>query len=45
MLDYRRWTPRTASLVSGIGLALMAGLMIAGYFGGIVPLVTAGDAW
>jgi len=44
MLDYRRWTPRTASLVSGIGLALMAGLMIAGYFGGIVPLVTAGDA-
>jgi hypothetical protein len=44
MLDFPRWTPRTASLVSGVGLALMAALMIAGYFGGIVPLITPGDA-
>ncbi|WP_104174683.1 DUF4386 domain-containing protein [Arthrobacter sp. Y81] len=43
-LDFRRWTQGTASLVSGVGLAAMAALMIAGYFGGIVPLVTAGDA-
>lgn len=43
-LDFRRWTQRTASLVSGVGLALMAVLMMAGYFGGVVPLVTAGDA-
>lgn len=44
MLDFRRWSPRNASLVSGIGLAVMAGLMIAGYFGAIVPLVAVGDA-
>jgi hypothetical protein len=44
MLDFPRWTPGTASLVPGVGLALMAALMIAGYFGGIVPLITPGDA-
>ena len=43
-LDFRRWSRRTASLVSGIGLALMAGIMVPGYFGGILPLITPGDA-
>jgi hypothetical protein len=44
ILKFPSWSPRTASLVSGIGLALMAVLMIAGYFGGIVPLITPGNA-
>ena len=43
-LDFRQWSRRTASLVSGIGLALMAGIMIPGYFGGILPLIAPGDA-
>ena len=43
-LDFRTWSPATASLVSGLSLLAMVVLMTAGYFGGVVPLVTAGDA-
>jgi hypothetical protein len=43
-LDFRRWSRRTASLVSGIALSIMAAVMTAAYFGGILPLVTPGDA-
>jgi hypothetical protein len=43
-LDFRSWTPATASLVSGLGLLLMVVLMTAGYFGGVMPLITPGDA-
>jgi hypothetical protein len=43
-LDFRRWSQRRASLISGIALAGMAVLMPLGYYGGIVPLITAGDA-
>ncbi len=41
--DFRRWSQRSASLISGIALAAMAVLMPLGYYGGIVPLITAGD--
>jgi hypothetical protein len=44
VLDFRKWSRRTASLVSGIALSLMAGIMIAGYFAGIMPLIVPGDA-
>src|SRR5687768_5560143 len=43
-LDFRTWSPATASLVSGLGLLAMVVLMAAGYFGGVVPLITLGDA-
>jgi hypothetical protein len=43
-LDFRQWSPATASLVSGLGLLAMVVLMTAGYFGGVVPLITSGDA-
>ena len=43
-LDFRTWSPATASLVSGLGLLVMVVLMTAGYFGGIIPLITPGDA-
>ena len=43
-LDFRSWSPATASLVSGLGLLAMVVLMTAGYFGGVVPLITSGDA-
>lgn len=43
-LDFRNWSRRTASLVSGVALSVMAAVMIAGYFGGIMPLITPGDA-
>jgi hypothetical protein len=43
-LDFRAWSPATASLVSGLGLLAMVVLMTAGYFGGVVPLITPGDA-
>jgi hypothetical protein len=42
-LDFRQWSKRTASLVAGFGLAGMAIVMPIGYYGGIVPLITAGD--
>ncbi len=43
-LDFRNWSPATASLVSGLGLLVMVVLMTVGYFGGIIPLITPGDA-
>lgn len=43
-VNFRAWPPRTASLVAGIALALMAVLAGFGNFGAIVPLVTPGDA-
>lgn len=43
-MDFRTWSPATASLVSGLGLLVMVVLMTAGYFGGVVPLITSGDA-
>lgn len=43
-LDFRTWPPRTASLVAGIALALMAVLAGFGNFGAIVTLVTPHDA-
>jgi len=43
-VDFRGWPPRTASLVAGIALALVAVLAGWGNFGAIVPLVTPGDA-
>lgn len=43
-LDFRSWSPATASRVSGLGLLAMVVLMTAGYFGGVIPLITPGDA-
>lgn len=43
-LDFTAWSPRTAALVAGIGLALMAVLAGIANFGGIAPLITPGDA-
>ena len=43
-LDFRTWSPAAASLVSGLGLLVMVVLMTAGYFGGVIPLITPGDA-
>jgi hypothetical protein len=42
--SYRNWSRSTASLVSGVALALMVVLMPVGYYGGIVPLITPDDA-
>jgi len=43
-LNFTHWSPRTASLVSGVALAIMAVLAAVANFGAIVPLVTPGDA-
>ncbi|VXC50984.1 conserved membrane hypothetical protein [Arthrobacter sp. 9AX] len=43
-LDFRSWSPATASAVSGLGLVVMVVLMTAGYFGAVSPLITPGDA-
>ncbi|TFC10370.1 DUF4386 domain-containing protein [Cryobacterium algoritolerans] len=43
-LNFTTWPPRTASLVAGTALALMAVLAGLGNFGAIVPLVTPGNA-
>lgn len=43
LMAFRSWSPRTASVVAGVGLALMAVLGGAGNFAGIVPLVVPGD--
>lgn len=43
-LNFTAWPPRTAALVAGIALALMAVLAGYGNFGAIVPLVTPGNA-
>jgi hypothetical protein len=42
--DFTTWSPRTAALVAGIALALMAVLGGFGNFGAIAPLVSPGDA-
>jgi hypothetical protein len=42
--NFARWSPRTAALVAGFALALMAVLAGLGNFGAIVPLITPGDA-
>ncbi|MBC7593341.1 MAG: hypothetical protein H7288_05285, partial [Kineosporiaceae bacterium] len=43
ILTFNAWTPRTASLVAGTALVLLA--VLAGFgFGAIMPLVTPGDA-
>lgn len=44
ILNFTTWSPRTASLIAGIALALMAVLMGVGYFGTLVPLITPGNA-
>jgi hypothetical protein len=44
ILSFRTWSPATASLVSGTALALMVVLAAVGYYGGIVSLVTPGNA-
>jgi Domain of unknown function (DUF4386) len=43
-LDFRTWSPARASLVSGLALLAMVVLMTGGYFGGVVPLITFGNA-
>lgn len=43
-LDFREWSPASASLISGLALLAMVVLMTAGYFGGVTPLITPGDA-
>ena len=43
-LDFTSWSPRTAALVAGVALALMAVLGGFGNFGALVPLITRGDA-
>jgi len=42
--DFTSWSPRTAAIVAGISLAVMAVLGGFGNFGAFVPLITAGDA-
>lgn len=44
ILDFTAWSPRTASLIAGISLGLMPFLMGVGYFGIILPAITAGNA-
>jgi hypothetical protein len=41
---FTAWSQRTAALVAGVGLALMAVLAGFSNFGAIVPLIAAGDA-
>lgn len=43
-LDFVSWSPRTASLIAGIALAVMAVLGGFGNFGAFVPLIIPGDA-
>lgn len=43
-LDFREWSPASASLISGLALLAMVVLMTAGYFGGVTPLITPGDS-
>lgn len=42
--NFTRWSPRTASLVSGIALAIMAVVAGVANFAAITPLVIPGDA-
>ncbi|WP_024477447.1 DUF4386 domain-containing protein [Arthrobacter sp. CAL618] len=43
-MNFTTWSPRTAAIVAGLGLAVMA--VVAGFanFGAIVPLIARGDA-
>lgn len=43
-LAFTTWSPRTAALVAGVALALMAVLGGFANFGALVPLITPGDA-
>lgn len=43
-LDFTSWSPRTAALVAGVSLAVMAVLGGFGNFGAFVPLIIPGDA-
>ncbi|WP_111720713.1 DUF4386 domain-containing protein [Homoserinimonas sp. OAct 916] len=43
-LDFTAWSPRTAALVAGVALAVMAVLGGFGNFGALVPLIIPGDA-
>ncbi|MET3768473.1 hypothetical protein ABIB15_001155 [Marisediminicola sp. UYEF4] len=43
-MGFTAWSPRTAALVAGVALALMAVLGGFGNFGALVPLVIPGDA-
>jgi len=42
--NFASWSPRTAAIVAGISLAVMAVLGGFGNFGAFVPLITRGDA-
>lgn len=43
-LNFTSWSPRTAALVAGVALALMAALGGFANFGALVPLIAAGNA-
>ena len=43
-LDFASWSPRTAALIAGVSLAVMAVLGGFGNFGAFVPLIIPGDA-
>lgn len=43
-MSFTTWSPRTAAIVAGIGLAIMAVLAGFANFGAIVPLIARGDA-
>lgn len=43
-LDFTSWSPRTAALIAGVSLAVMAVLGGFGNFGAFVPLIIPGDA-
>lgn len=42
--NFTRWSPRTASLIAGIALAVMAVVAGVANFAAITPLVIPGDA-
>lgn len=43
-MNFTTWSPRTAAIVAGTGLAIMAVLAGFANFGAIVPLIARGDA-
>ncbi|MBP2216883.1 DUF4386 domain-containing protein [Arthrobacter sp. CAN_C5] len=43
-MHFTTWSPRTAAIVAGVGLAGMAVLAVFANFGAIVPLIARGDA-
>lgn len=44
LMNFTAWSPRTAAIVAGIGLAIMAVLAGFANFGAIIPLIARGDA-